>query len=146
MIIRKFSENDFNEIFNMMKDFYNSPALLHPAPDDILKKDILDCLGDCPYVEGYLFEENGKAAGYSMLAVSYSTEYGGICIWVEDLYIKPEYRGKGMGTAFFDFLKRERKEAVRFRLEAESGNHGAIELYKRNGFSLLPYVQLATKI
>lgn len=146
MNIRKFTKNDFNEIFEMMKDFYNSPALLHPAPDAVLKKDIGDCIGDCPYAEGYLFEENGKVTGYSILAISYSTEYGGICIWIEDLYIKPEHRGKGMGTAFFDFLKREYKEAVRFRLEAEGNNHGAIELYKRNGFSVLPYVQLSTKI
>ena len=89
------------------------------------------------------FEENGTAIGYSMLAISYSTEFGGICVWIEDLYMKPQYRGKGVGTAFFAFLESEYgKKAVRFRLEVEGGNAGAIAMYKKSGFSVTPYVQM----
>ncbi len=143
MNIRKITEKDTSEVFNMMKDFYDSPAVLHKAPDSVFENDIRDCISDCPYVEGYIFEENGAAIGYSMLAISYSTEFGGICVWIEDLYMKPQYRGKGVGTAFFAFLESEYgKKAVRFRLEVEGGNAGAIAMYKKSGFSVTPYVQM----
>ena len=58
-----------------------------------------------------------------MVAKSYSTEYGGMCVWVEDLYMKEEARGLGIGTAFFRFLDEKYKDqAVRFRLEVEEDN------------------------
>ena len=36
--------------------------------------------------------------GYGMAAKSFSTEYGRQCIWLEDIYIKAEYRGLGIGS------------------------------------------------
>lgn len=144
MNIRKFNENDVNEILDMMHDFYNSPAVLHKAPDYVFENDIKDCLGNCPYVEGYVFEENKNIMGYSILAISYSTEFGGICVWIEDLYIKSEFRGKGVGSSFFEFLENEYgKNSVRFRLEVESNNERAIALYKKAGFSVAPYIQMS---
>ena len=59
-----------------------------------MKRDIADCLGDNPFIECFVFENNtGVIMGYSMVAHSYSTECGGNCVWVEDIYIKPDYRG-----------------------------------------------------
>ncbi|MCC8050137.1 MAG: GNAT family N-acetyltransferase [Clostridiales bacterium] len=56
------------------------------------------------YLEGYVVESNGTVCGYSMIAKSFSTEFGKPCIWVEDLYIKENYRGTGIGMQFFTFL------------------------------------------
>ena len=100
-------------------------------------------VGDCPYIEGYIFEENDRILGYSMVAKSYSTEYGGICVWVEDLYMKEEARGLGIGTAFFSFLDEKYKDqAVRFRLEVEEENERAVAVYKKAGYHPLPYMQM----
>ena len=104
MKIRAMQLKDMEEVVGMMRVFYDSPAVIHAAPDEILRQDVKDCVGDCPYIEGYIFEENDRILGYSMVAKSYSTEYGGICVWVEDLYMKEEARGLGIGTAFFRFL------------------------------------------
>lgn len=100
MKIRAMQLKDMEEVVGMMRVFYDSPAVIHAAPDEILRQDVKDCVGDCPYIEGYIFEENDRILGYSMVAKSYSTEYGGICVWVEDLYMKEEARGLGIGTAF----------------------------------------------
>ena len=55
-----------------------------------------------------------------MIAKSFSTEFGKPCIWIEDLYLAPAYRGKGAGTAFLTFIaQRYTGQAVRLRLEAE---------------------------
>ena len=104
MKIRAMQMKDMEEVVGMMRVFYDSPAVIHAAPDKILRQDVKDCVGDCPYIEGYIFEENDRILGYSMVAKSYSTEYGGLCVWVEDIYMKEEARGLGIGTAFFSFL------------------------------------------
>ena len=108
MKIRAMQLKDMEEVVGMMRVFYDSPAVIHAAPDEILRQDVKDCVGDCPYIEGYIFEENDRILGYSMVAKSYSTEYGGICVWVEDLYMKEEARGLGIGTAFFRLMKNTR--------------------------------------
>ena len=100
MKIRAMQLKDMEEVVGMMRVFYDSPAVIHAAPDEILRQDVKDCVGDCPYIEGYIFEENDRILGYSMVAKSYSTEYGGICVWVEDLYMKEEARGLGSELHF----------------------------------------------
>lgn len=143
MKIRAMQLKDMEEVVGMMRVFYDSPAVIHAAPDEILRQDVKDCVGDCPYIEGYIFEENDRILGYSMVAKSYSTEYGGICVWVEDLYMKEEARGLGIGTAFFRFLDEKYKDqAVRFRLEVEEENERAVAVYKKAGYHPLPYMQM----
>ena len=86
MKIRAMQLKDMEEVVGMMRVFYDSPAVIHAAPDEILRQDVKDCVGDCPYIEGYIFEENDRILGYSMVAKSYSTEYGGICVWGSELH------------------------------------------------------------
>lgn len=86
-----------------------------------------------------------------MLAKSYSTEYAGICIWIEDLYIKPEYRSLGLGTQFFEFVNNKYDSssaaaAVRFRLEVEPSNKQAIHIYKKCGYNELPYIEMTKEL
>ncbi|MBQ7101331.1 MAG: GNAT family N-acetyltransferase, partial [Clostridia bacterium] len=79
--------------------------------------------------------------GYAMLAKSFSTEFGKPCIWVEDLYISPEYRSMGMGSAFFELIEAKYPDCI-FRLEVEEENEGAVRLYRKNGFTVLPYTEM----
>lgn len=150
MVIREMTSKDIDSVLDMMRIFYNSPAVLHKASDDILKKDIEDCISDLPFIEGYIIEHNDEIAGYSMLAKSYSTEYAGICIWIEDLYIKPEYRSLGLGTQFFEFVNNKydssSSAAVRFRLEVEPSNKQAIHIYKKCGYNELPYIEMTKEL
>lgn len=145
--IRTMKIKDTEEVLAMMGVFYDSPAILHKASEAVLRRDIEDCVGENPFIEGFVFEEEGQIAGYSMLAKSYSTEYGGLCIWIEDLYIKPEYRGSGIGTQFFSYLEEAyRGKAVRLRLEVEPSNGRAIEVYKKCGYQQLPYIQMTKEL
>lgn len=143
MIIRYMRKDDKPEVLKMMKVFYNSPAIIHHASEDVLIHDIDCCLSDMPFVEGYVFDVDGQIAGYSMVAKGFSTEYGGICLFIEDLYIKPEYRGRRFGESFFKFIEdKYSSSAVRLRLEAEKSNDGAIRLYKRCGLNESQYLHM----
>ena len=139
--IRLMQENDRETIVAMMKIFYASPAVLSNGSDEIFNADVENCINDSPYLEGYVFECDGAIVGYGMLAKSFSTEFGKPCVWIEDIYIKPEYRGMGIGTEFFSLLF-ERHPNSLFRLEAEHENASALELYRRLGFDTLPYIEL----
>ena len=139
--IRKMTEADSKEVFEMMRVFYSSAAVYTNGSDEIFKNDIENCLTDNPYLEGYVFESTGSVIGYAMAAKSFSTEFGKRCIWIEDLYIKEEYRGYGIGKTFLDFIEARYADAI-LRLEVEEENERAVKLYKSCGFTTLPYMEM----
>ena len=130
-----------NEVINMMRAFYSSPAVLTDASEEIFKFDVENCINDNPYIEGYVFIKNNIIIGYSMLAKSFSTEFGKPCIWIEDLYLKPEYQAEGISSLFFSFIEKKYKNSI-FRLEVEKENKYAVKAYLKNGFEALPYMQM----
>ncbi len=140
-MIRKIEPRDKASVAEMMRVFYSSDAVSTNGSDEIFDNDIDNCLRGDPYVEGYVFEEGGELQGYAMLAKSYSTEFGKHCIWIEDIYIRPEYRGLGIAKAFFDFLAGEYPCHV-LRLEVEDYNTRAVRVYEAAGFDNLPYVEM----
>ncbi|MCR4956876.1 MAG: GNAT family N-acetyltransferase [Lachnospiraceae bacterium] len=139
--IRPMTESDKEEVMAMMEVFYASPAVLSNGTKEIFLNDIENCINDNPYLEGYVFQQQGELMGYAMVAKSFSTEFGKSCIWIEDLYMKREYRGKGLGSAFFTYIAEKYNDAI-FRLEVEEENERAIHVYEKSGFSVLPYMEM----
>ena len=76
-----------------------------------------------------------------MLVKSFSTEFGGECIWIEDVFIEKNFRGQGIGTQFMNFVKEKYHDKI-LRLETEHDNLKAVKLYKSCGFKELPYLEL----
>lgn len=147
MTIRKLKKSDFEEVLSMMLVFYTSDALLIHPSEAVLRKTLTDALADTPYLEAFGFEEDGVLAGYGMVAMSYSTEAGGRCAWIEDIYIRPQYRGKGYGTSFLGFVKARYEDRVaRIRLEAEPENERAMAVYRKAGYEILGYTQLVMEL
>lgn len=72
-----------------------------------------------------------------MIVKSLSTEFGKPCIWIEDLYIKSEYRCLGIGSHFFKFIEEKYPTAI-LRLEVEAENVHAVHVYEKFGFDFLP--------
>lgn len=140
-MIRKMVRDDKEMIIDMMRVFYASPAVLSNGSEEIFEADVENCVNDSPYLEGFVFEAEGEIQGYGMIAKSFSTEFGKPCIWIEDLYFKPEYRGLGTGTKFFAYLEQTYTDCI-FRLEVEEENERAIRVYKKNGFDILPYMEM----
>ena len=140
-MIRKMTAQDAPQILDMMRVFYASPAVLSNGSEEIFQNDVAECVSDSPYLEGYVFEEAGQLQGYAMVAKSFSTEFGKRCIWIEDLYVLPPYRSSGLGRSFLQHIQQLYPGAL-FRLEAEQENEGAVRLYERMGFEVLPYLEL----
>ena len=147
MNIRPMEQKDFDKVLEMMLVFYASDALLVHPEESVLRKTLEDAIEAGPYVEGFVFCDGEMLLGYGMVAKSYSTEMGGRCVWIEDIYIRPEFRGQGLGTNFLGFVEnRFRNWAVRLRLEAEEENEKAMKVYRNAGFETLGYIQLVKTI
>lgn len=143
MTIRKLQNTDFDTVLSMMLVFYASDALLIHPSGEVLRKTLTDALADTPYLEAFGFEEDGVLVGYGMVAMSYSTEAGGLCAWIEDIYVEPAFRGQGFGTGFLQFVKDTYGgQVARLRLEAEPENEKALSVYQNAGYEILGYTQL----
>lgn len=139
--IRKMQKDDREDIIKMMKVFYSSDAVFTNGSEEIFNNDFENCINNSPYLEGYVFYNEKELQGYSIIAKSFSTEFGKACYWIEDLYIKPEYRGLGIGTEFFSYIEKLYPNVI-FRLEVEEENERAVHVYKKCGFTTLPYAEM----
>lgn len=144
-IIRKMTESDRQSVVDMMRTFYHSPAVWTNGSEEIYNNDVTACVGDSPYAEGFIFERGTEICGYGMIAKSFSTEFGKTCIWIEDLYLKEEYRGEGIGSKFFAYLEEKFPNTI-MRLEVEEDNTRAMTVYKKNGYEILPYMEMKKEL
>ncbi|MBQ8301953.1 MAG: GNAT family N-acetyltransferase [Clostridia bacterium] len=139
--IRYMEEKDRPQVLEMMRVFYASEAVFTNGSEEIFNTDIDNCTNDNPYIEGYVFENDNRIQGYAMLAKSFSTEFGKPCIWIEDIYIQEEYRGLGIGSLFLNLIEDKYPNSL-FRLEVEVENKRAINVYKKCGYDVLPYMEM----
>jgi len=138
MTFRKIKAEDKKLYLAMARDFYHSPAVLHAVPDSYIETTFDLVLKGTPFADIYVFEDGDGVQGYAVLAFTHSQEAGGLVCWIEELYLCPTARGKGVGGAFLDYLC-EQLPAVRFRLEVEPENLRVKSLYARHGFLPMGY-------
>ena len=82
-----------------------------------------------------LFMRDGALAGYSLLIPYWSNEFGGIVVLIDEVLIEKEFRGQGIGKAFFAFVIEARPyDAVALSLEVSPKNKRARSLYESLGF------------
>lgn len=91
--------------------------------------------GPRPYAECLLADEAGMVVGFALFFHNYSTFRGKPGIYLEDLFVKPEYRGHGHGKALFAELARLAVERDCARLEwaVLDWNAPSIAFYERLG-------------
>ena len=143
--IRKMNADDHALYMEMTREFYHSDAVLHPIPTKHCEIMFAEMIRSDVYAECFFFEEDGKCMGYAQISKTFSQESGGLVVWVEELYMKKDCRGKGVGSMFLKCLE-QHIPASRYRLEVEPDNDGAMRLYQRMGYEPLPYLQLIKDI
>lgn len=140
-MFRKLTSNDKKLYFEFADMFYKSDAVLHPVPEQNIVNTFNELMRSDEYLECYVFENDGEDVGYALLSKTFSQESGGLVVWIEELFVLPEYRSMGFGSRFFKFLETN-IPASRYRLEVEPDNTRAAEFYKRMGYKPLPYSQM----
>ena len=140
--LRPMEAADKEAVIEMMRGFYASESVHTNGSEEVFNNDVDACISDDPFASGYVFiREDGSVCGYSMLAHSYSTEYGRKFIWIEDLFLEEDVRNKGLSAMLLDLVKEKYPDHIH-RLEVEDTNLRAIRTYKKNGFTTLPYAEM----
>ena len=141
MIIRNMSAKDKNNFLSMSEIFYSSEAALHGF--DRERNFEASLTGALPVRCLMLEEEDGTCLGYGIVCHSWSSELGGPMILAEELYLKPEARGRGLASGYFRWLFQEYEgRAAGFRLEVAPENAWVMDIYKKHGFGPLEYIQM----
>lgn len=140
-MIRKITAADRAQYLQMAYDFYHSDAVLHAVPDEYFVRAFDEMMRSEDYLMGLIFEIDGKTAGYALLVKAWVQEAGGPTVWIDELYVLPQYQGQGIAKGFFAELE-QLAPALRYRLEIEPDNLRAEKLYKNMGFTELGYKQM----
>ncbi len=142
MNLRKITQSDREKYIKMATDFYNSEAVDHMVNPHNFEVTFDELMRSELYAECYIIEENAQTAGYILLAKTYSQEAGGICIWFDEIWLEPEFRGMGIGGNAIKEVMDIHSNAARFRLEYSDANSRVAQLYRRLGFETLNYRQM----
>lgn len=131
--IRFADESDLGLILDFIKELADYEKLLHEvvATEEILRESLFVRRA----AEVIIGEYKGEAVGFALFFHNFSTFLGRPGIYLEDLYIRPEMRGKGYGKLLLAFLARLAKErnCGRFEWWCIDWNQPSIDFYKSIG-------------
>lgn len=137
-VFREANIEDCEFIFQLIKEL----AVFEKAGDKVtltleqLKK---DGFGEESLYFSHILEWNGERAGFTLCYYRYST-WKGKSLYLEDLFVLPEYRGKGLAKMALSELKKHANDVGcgRFEWQVLDWNETAIEFYKSIGAELDP--------
>ena len=114
--IRKVSIDDVPLILKFIKELsvYEKRSKEVVATEDTLRETLF---GDKPYAQVLIAEIEGKPVGYALYFYHFSTFIGRPGLYIEDVYVSEEYRGKRIGTALFKYCAHIAKENKCVRME-----------------------------
>lgn len=130
VIIRKGTPDDFPSIFQLIQEF----AVFQKTPEKVIitldqmraSRDLFQCF----VVE----HEDASLIGFASFFMAYYS-WSGKALYLDDLYVKREYRGHQIGTQLLDKLidYANLEHCTKVRWQVSNWNKEAIEFYKKMG-------------
>ena len=143
LTFRDITAADHDLILPMVADFYRTDAVDHEVPVEIMERSFAACADpDEPLLRGVLVSRGEEPVGYVYLTFCYSAEVGGRCVFIEEIFLKEQFRGMGLGREIMAWMEKEYPAVRRFRLEVTQVNKSAIRLYEKSGYKYLKYDQM----
>lgn len=131
--IRFAEEKDIKLILDFIKELADYEKLLHEvvATEEIL----VESLFVRRAAEVIIGEHDGEPVGFALFFHNFSTFLGRPGIYLEDLYVRPEMRGKGYGKTLLSFLAKLaiERNCGRFEWWCIDWNEPSINFYKSIG-------------
>ena len=136
-VIREATTEDASLIYNFILEMAEYENELDEVKTDIEK--VKNTILSKRYAEGFIGEYEGKPIAYAIIFHSYSTYLGKPSIYLEDLFVKPAYRGKGFGKSMLSFIAKLaiERDCGRFDWSCLDWNEPSIKFYKSLGAAAL---------
>jgi GNAT superfamily N-acetyltransferase len=105
------------------------------ATEDQLRRSLFPAAGHAPDAYCILAEANGEAAGFALYFFNYSTFLAKPGLYLEDLFVRPEFRGRGLGKALLLHLAKlaNARGCGRMEWSVLDWNQPAIDFYESLG-------------
>ena len=133
--IREAKARDLPALLRMMRSLAEQPPAI-PFDEGEVRAALDKFLGHADLGRAWLLWLGERPAGYVILTLGYSFEFRGRDAFIDELYIEPEFRRRGLGRRALEFLEEKaRASGVNaLHLEVDRGNDRAMELYRRSGY------------
>lgn len=134
MLIRPATKADVPLILSLIRElaaYEREPDAVETTEADLLR----DGFGPNPVIHCLIAEAEGQPAGFALYFFNYSTWRGRPGIHLEDLFVRPEFRGRGVGKALLAAVARVAVERRCGRLQWDvlEWNQPAIDFYQSIG-------------
>lgn len=126
--------NDTQELLALMRAFYAEEK--YPFHEERTERVLRAMLVNPFFGAVWVFRLDRRAVGYLVVTHGYSLEFGGRDAFVDEVYIRPEMRGRGLGTQALRIAEEHcRRQGIgALHLEVERENPRARALYERSGY------------
>jgi diamine N-acetyltransferase len=125
---------DGEAILDLMEQFYAGER--YPYDREKARAALMPFLGEPALGRAWLFRDGDTPVGYFVLTLGWSLEYGGRDAFVDELFVSPSHRGRGLGRRALETMDEACRElsVSALHLEVEKDNLKAAELYRKRGF------------
>ncbi len=125
---------DLATLLEFVREFHLNENL--PFDESIDREVLKHFLADASFGRAWFIQQADEAIGYIILTLGYSLEYRGRDAFIDELYLRPQYRGQGIGTQTLAFAEDACQElGVRaLHLEVDFENPDAQRLYHKKGY------------
>ena len=137
-VIRPATPADVPLILTLVRElaaYEREPDAVVATEEDLLR----DGFGERPLYRVLIAEDGGEGAGFALYFLNYSTWRGAPTLYLEDLFVRPAFRGRRIGIALMQRLAAEavRTRCQRFVWQVLDWNEPAIRFYESLGARVL---------
>jgi ribosomal protein S18 acetylase RimI-like enzyme len=137
VVFKTANSSDVNSLLSLMRGLYEHDHLVF---DEEAARGALDeILGDSSLGHVWLIQSGEESIGYIVLTYDFSLEFHGKVAFVDEIFIRSEYRGSGVGQQAFQFVEEYCKTSgiKTLHLMVEKNNKKAQAFYQKAGFKTL---------
>ena len=134
MTVRPVRPEDVPAVVGLVRELADYERALHEVR--LTEEQLTECLfGDSPALFGHVAEDEGAVVGVALWFLNFSTWRGTHGIYLEDLFVQPQHRGKGLGKELLRTLAAVCVERGYSRLEWSvlDWNTPSIDFYEAAG-------------
>lgn len=133
-IIRRVKSHELPQLLVLCKNHadYEQASYSLIGKEELLRAELFS---ENPKLHCFVVEDQSKIVGYFSYTFDFSTWNAQPFLYLDCLYLEPDYRGKKIGETIFNLLTQIAKEnnCINIQWQTPDFNEGAIRFYKRMG-------------
>ena len=133
-VVRMAEADDVAPLVRLMTVFYAEAGF--PLDRQWAASAFAHLLSNPQWGHVWLAEASGQPVGHAVLSVRYTMEHGGLSGYIDDLFVEPSFRRRGVARSLLEALFNACRERGCRSVQVETGreNEGALGLYATFGF------------